>query len=91
MQNSLMSAADLFDEFTSKMKPRTTDVKEEPRVGYGTFCGEDPTGVTNGNDDGSSGEFSWGCPDANGATNTPEGTDYDPDWPIEDPWNPNPT
>merc|ERR1712151_348871 len=82
------SVVDKFEEFTSKMSPRG-GVRQEPRVGYGTFCGSDPTTPNTVNSDaGSSGEFSWVCPDANGATGTPEGTDYDPSWPIEHPYGP---
>ena len=83
LRNGLISAADLFDEFTWKLKPSTT---AKPRVGYGTFCGNDPTTPTYVRDsEGSSGDFSHGCPDSTGALGTPEGTDFDPDWPILDP------
>ena len=79
ISDSLMAPSEL----STSIEPEI-DVKQSPKVGYGTFCGGDPSNPTAfGEDAGSSGDFSWGCPDANGADGTPEGTDYDSSWPIE--------
>ena len=63
-----------------------TGAVSSPRVGYATFCGNDPTDPTNvGKNEGSSGGFATGCLGSGGADGTSKGKDYDPSWPIESP------
>lgn len=64
-------------------------MSSSPVVGtgfYATFCENDPLTPSNvGDDDGSTGGMASGCLFSGGADGTGEGTDYDPDWPIESP------
>ena len=63
-----------------------TGAVSSPRVGYATFCKDDPITPSNVNkNDGSSGGFASGCLGASGAEGTGKGTDYDPSWPIDSP------
>ena len=81
----MTSVADTFEEFTSNLISKAGP-KSSPIVGYGTFCDGDPDKPSkHKSGSGSTGGGANACPPTRGVKGTGSGTDYDKDWPIEEP------